>query len=344
MAPPDLRRPVVTTALRWALIGASDIASTRVVPAMRALGHSVDAVYSGSAERAQRYAADNGIAFGSSDLAELLALDIDAVYVSSHNDLHHSQAIAAIAAGKHVLCEKPLALSIDDAENMVAAADEAGVVLAVNHHLPFSPVHQRVRELVQSGAIGKVLSVRIGHAVLLPERLRGWRTGGARGGGVALDITCHDASVLNPLLGRARRVTALGVKQGPWAGDTADAIMTVIEYDNDGDAVIAQTHDAFTIAFDTTSFTVHGSEGSLFGRNAMTQDSAGTLELVDESGRSEVPLELGRNLYEIILTAFAAATRGEGAPTVSGRDGVETLRVALAAQESITTGQTIHLC
>lgn len=333
----------MTAALRWGLLGASDIAATRVIPALHALGHSIDVVVSGSDDRARQYATANGIARGTSDLDAALATEIDAVYISSYNDLHHPQTLAALAAGKHVLCEKPLALSIAEAEEMVDAAESAGLVLAVNHHLPSSPVHLKIRELVDAGAIGRILSARAGHAVLLPERLRGWRTGGARGGGVALDITCHDASVLNPLLGRARRVTAVGVKQGPWDGDTADAVMTVIEYDHDGDAVIAQTHDAFTIGFESTSFVVHGTDGTLVARNAMTQDAVGTLELITADGSSQIPLELGGSLYEVILSAFTAAVRGEGTPTVTGRQGVETLRVALAALDSMSTGTTVLL-
>jgi 1,5-anhydro-D-fructose reductase (1,5-anhydro-D-mannitol-forming) len=333
----------MTTPLRWGLLGASDIAATRVIPALRGLGHSIDVVVSGSGYRAERYATAHGIARGSSDLQAALATDIDAVYISSYNDQHHPQALAALAAGKHVLAEKPLALSIADAEEMVEAAEAAGLTLAVNHHLPFSPVHVRLRELAEAGAIGRILSARVSHAVLLPERLRGWRIGGARGGGVALDITCHDASVLNPLLGRARRVTAVGVKQGPWEGGADDALMAVIEYDHDGDAVIAQTHDAFTVGFEPTSFVVHGTEGTLVARNAMTQDAVGSLELSTAEGTSPIAVEGGGDLYEIILRAFTAAVRGEGTPTVTGREGVETLRVALAARDSAATGTTIRL-
>jgi 1,5-anhydro-D-fructose reductase (1,5-anhydro-D-mannitol-forming) len=334
----------MTDTLRWALLGASDIAATRMIPAIRAVGDSIAVVQSSSAEWAGTFAEANGIEISTSDITDALSQDVDAVYLSSYNDLHHDHALAAIAAGKHVLSEKLLALTVADAEAMVKAAEEAGVVLAVNHHLPFSPVHRMARELAQAGRIGRVLSARIAHAVLLPERLRGWRMDDVRGGGVTLDITCHDASVLNPLLGTARRVTALGVRQAPWnTGSANDAVMAVIEYEKDGHRVLAETHDAFGVGYEQTSFVIHGTEGTLIGRNAMTQDPTGTLELVSASGTEQIPLDLGRSLYEIILSAFGAATRGTGAPTVSGREGVENVRVALAARESISTGRTVDL-
>jgi len=330
--------------LRWVLLGASDIAASRMIPAMRALGHTIEVVHSSSPERADSFATANGIPMATSDLAVAVSTPADAVYVSSYNDLHRSHTLAALAAGKHVLSEKPLALSIEDAEEMATAAEAANLILAVNHHLPHSPVHRVARELVEQGRIGRVLSARIAHAVLLPERLRGWRMEDARGGGVALDITCHDASVLNPLLGRPSRVSAMGVRQAPWnEGSANDSVMTIIEYERNGHPVLAQTHDAFSVEFETTSFTIHGTEGSLVGRNAMTQDSTGTLELVTAGGTESVPLDVGRNLYEIILDAFAGAADGTASPTVTGRQGVETLRVALAVLESIATGRSVDL-
>lgn len=330
--------------LRWALFGASDIAATRMIPAIRALGHSVQVVQSSSSQWADSFAATHGIPTATSDVATALDAAVDAVYISSYNDLHHAHSMAALSVGKHVLCEKPMALSIAEAEQMVAAADRAGVVLAVNHHLPQSPIHRSVVDAVRAGRIGDLLSARIVHAVLLPERLRNWRIEDGRGGGVALDITCHDASVLNPLLGRARRVTALGVRQAEWnTGSADDAIMTVIEYDRDGRRCLAQTHDAFTVGFETTSLTVHGTTGTLIARDSMTQQSRGSLEIVSATGSEMLPVRLGRDLYEIVLDAFGGAVEGCGDPATSGREGIETLRVALAALEAVGSGRTVEL-
>ncbi len=89
------------------------------------------------------YAQEHRIAASTTDLAEAVGRDdVDAVYVSSVNAAHRAQVEAAAAAGKHVLAEKPLALTLDDARAMVAACRAAGVVMATNHHLPASPVHR----------------------------------------------------------------------------------------------------------------------------------------------------------------------------------------------------------
>ena len=107
--------------LRWGLIGASTIAAQHMIGAIRANGGDVVAVMSASAERAKAFAAKHDIRRSTTDLAALVGGDdIDAVYISTTNELHRDQALAAADAGKHVLCEKPLALTLADARAIVA--------------------------------------------------------------------------------------------------------------------------------------------------------------------------------------------------------------------------------
>ena len=125
---------------------------------------------------ARAYAADNGIARSYDSVDALLADPaVDAVYISTTNELHRAQTLAAAAAGKHVLCEKPLALTLADAREMVAACSAAGVVMGTNHHLRNAATHRTMRERSRPGAIGKPLFARVFHAVYLPPHLQGWR-------------------------------------------------------------------------------------------------------------------------------------------------------------------------
>ena len=332
----------MTKALRWGLIGASDIAATRMIPAMRAMGDEVVGVVSGDQQRASQYAATHELGFAGTDLDVFIARDdVDAVYISSTNDKHYAQAMAAIAGGKHVLCEKPLALTVADALAMVDAAEKAGLVLAVNHHLPGSGTHRTVQRLVREGAVGTPLAVRVAHAVMLPERLRGWRLGAAPGAGVILDVTCHDASAINAVLGtQPLSVSAKAVRQGSWESAAYDAAMVVIRYSDD---VLAETHDAFTVGFAKTALEVHGTEGSITATGVMTQDPVGDIKLVDTRGTHDVVVDDRRDLYHIIIEAFHAAVAGEGRPTVTGGEGASALAVALAAQESADTGRSVDV-
>ncbi len=328
---------MTSAALRWALVGASDIAATRVLPAIRAVGGDAVVVRSGNAEHVRAYAHRHQIADAVTDLAAAIdRTDVDAVYVSSVNQLHHDQVVAAAAAGKHVLAEKPLALSVADARAMVAACRAAGVVMATNHHLPANPVHRAIKWAVTDGQIGEVRAVRVHHAVQLPQRLAGWRVQDPEGGGVVLDVTVHDAAAVAAILGtHAVSVTATGANQDNAEGGPYDAVMTTIAWAGD---VLVATHDAYNNAHLPTSLHLLGTEGALVGEDCNTGDSVGSLTLW--RGNAAQPVDVGprEDLYVTTLRSFEAAVRGEGEVLVSGEDGVASLAVSMAVLEALRTG------
>lgn len=326
--------------LGWGLIGASDIAKTRMVDAINEQpDSSVVAVMSSSEERAMRYAAESGIPRHYASVDALLSdPDIDVVYISTTNERHRAEAMAAAQAGKHVLCEKPLALSVPDARAMVESCQKAGVILGTNHHLRNAVTHRTIRRLIKEGVIGKPLAARVFHAVYLPPRLQGWRLERPEaGGGVILDITVHDADVLHfALEDDAVEVVALSEQQGLAQGSLEDAVMGAIRFRS---GLLAQFHDAFTIRHTHTGFEVHGTEGSLFGEDVMTQEPKGRVFLRKDEKREELDLGPHENLYEHQVRHFNASVQGRGKPFVTGEDGVRSLAVATAVLESTKTGR-----
>ncbi|MBT1158686.1 Gfo/Idh/MocA family oxidoreductase [Aminobacter anthyllidis] len=327
---------------RWGLIGASTIAREWVIGAIRATGGETVSVMSSNAERGRAYAEANGIAKSVTSLEEIVGdAGIDAVYISTTNELHLEQAIAAAKAGKHVLCEKPLALMLDDALAMVKAAREAGVVLATNHHLRNAASHRAMRQAIAAGKIGKPLAARVFHAVYLPPHLQGWRLDKPQaGGGVILDITVHDADTLRFVL-NDDPVEAIAFSQSGGMGmrGLEDGVMGVLRFKS---GVIAQFHDAFTTKFAETGFEVHGTEGSLIARNVMTQRPVGSVVLRNAEGEHDLPLGQ-HNLYEEALSAFHNAIAGKGQPSASGEDGVWSLATGLAVAKSAATGAAIEI-
>lgn len=322
--------------MRWGLIGASTIAEQHMIGAIRTTGGEVAAVVSTTAGRARDYAAQHAIPAAGDSLS--LVLDdpsIGAVYISSTNEKHREQALAAIAAGKHVLCEKPLAMTVAEAAGMVRAAEAAGVTFATNHHLRCSGSHRVVRDLIRDGRIGRVLSLRIFHAVHLPPHLQGWRINDpAAGGGVIPDITVHDADVARFLLAEdpetvVAQMTASGLGQG--VEDSAMSVWTM----HSGAMVLS--HESFTHPFAGSGLEVHGTLGSIFARGVMTQQPVGEVELVTKAGPEPVPFS-PHNLYVQGLIDFLAAIEGKGQPAATGWDGVASLAVALAVREAARTG------
>lgn len=328
--------------VRWGLIGASTIARQFMIAAIRNQPDGeVAAVMSSSPDRASAYAKENGIPGSFSSVADLLASDIDAVYISTTNELHLEQALAAAAAGKHVLCEKPLALNTADARRIVMACRQAGVVMGTNHHLRNAGAHRAMREAIAAGRIGKPIAARVFHSVYLPEDLQGWRINKPEaGGGVVLDITVHDADTLRFVLDDDPvEIAAFTQSAGMANGGLEDGAMCVWRFRS---GVIAQSHEGFTTRYAGTGFEVHGTEGSLFARDVMTQKPIGSVTLRTAQGEEELSFDR-EDLYTRALRAFHAAIRGEGQPAATGEDGVWSLASAEAALQSARTGRAVKI-
>lgn len=326
--------------VRWALVGASTIAREWMIAAIRATGGEVVAVVSSNADRAKAFASEYKIQFATSDIETVLAdRGIDAVYISTTNELHFPQALAAIAAGKHVLCEKPLALHLGDAQKMVAEADHKGVVFGTNHHLRNAGSHKAMKKAIADGLIGRPIAARVHHAVQLPSHLQGWRIDKPNaGGGVILDMAVHDADTLRFVLGENPvEVTAIGQSSGLASLGLEDGVMGIMQFQS---GLIAQFHDAFTVQFAPTGFEIYGSEGCLIGTDVMTQKPIGRVILRNKDSERELPVE-HRNLYETAVEAFHNAVKSGSKPAATGHDGVWSLATGLAAAESARTGNRV---
>lgn len=321
----------------WGLVGASTIAAEHMIAAMRSQADGeVRWVVSSNYDHAKAFAAQHDIPHSTTDLHRMLSdKTVHAVYISSTNEKHLPQALAAIAAGKHILCEKPLAMTIEDAVSMVTAANAKGVVFGTNHHLRNAGSHMAIRDLMASGKIGRVLSMRVHHAVHLPPHLQGWRINDATaGGGVIPDITVHDADTVRFHLGEDPvAVTAIAASSGMGQG-VEDSVMSVWAMPS-GAQVFA--HDSFTHAFAGSGLEIHGTEGSIFAHHVMTQQPVGDIELVTKTGRQSITYSK-HNLYGESVRRFVEAVQGSGTPAATGEDGVKSLAIALAVREAAQSG------
>lgn len=328
--------------MKWGLIGASDIAETRVIPALLANGQELEFVQSSRSQHAESYAAKNSISRHTTNLADLLNSNIDAVYISSTNEKHYDQAMAAIKAGKNVLCEKPIAMSLVEAEEMVAAAKIAGLVFATNHHVRNAGSHRQVRKMIENGIVGDLVSIRINHAVALPDRLKGWRLSDPKAGaGVVLDIVVHDVDTLRYLVGsNISEVAGLTNSFGLGNDVVEDSAMVIYKFQN---GVLASSHESFVVNYNVTTIDIHGTKASLFLEKAMTQDPVTQVFMRDENGYREVEIEDRENLYIKGVRQFVRAVENGEKPYATGEDGIKSLQGALAVLDSVKTKTVIKL-
>jgi 1,5-anhydro-D-fructose reductase (1,5-anhydro-D-mannitol-forming) len=328
--------------VRWGFVGASIWARTYMIPAVQAVEDADPAgVFSTSIERGQRLAREAGLEHAYPSLDALLDdRAIDAVYISTTNDLHAEQTIAAARAGKHVLCEKPLALSLDDAVQMHEACIDAGVVLGVNHHLRGAPTIRAMQELIVQGAIGEIVAGRVFHSTLLPEAMRTWRLNRPEAGaGVIFDLTVHDVDTIRYLLAdEVAEVTAVTANQGMGEGRVEDSAMGVLRMQG---GQLVSFHDAFTVPHAGTGVEIHGTTGSLLGRDVMSAEPVGEVLLRRKNTIEAVDIPARWPLYENVIRHFHTAVRGNGRPLATAKDGIASVAVALAALESARRGAPV---
>lgn len=329
--------------LRWGLIGASTIADEWMIPAIRETGGEVVTVHSRTPERAADLAARHDLQRTAGELTALLeASDIDAVFISTTNDRHHSEVLAAAAAGKHILCEKPIAMSVGEAREMVDAAGAAGVTLAVNHQQREQSAVRTLRRLISDGTLGQLRALRLQHAGRLREDLRTWRLHDpAAGAGVELDLTVHNADLVRYLLRReATEVVAMARREDGAGADTTAMAVLGME-----DGLLVSLHEGFNVPFSQPAIEVHGDAATAICIGHTAQAASGELWLTRDPGRTPALVDVGPLTapYVGVVRAFTDAVGNGGEPSASGEDGLRSLQIALGVNEAARLGRRVEL-
>lgn len=288
-------------------------------------------------EAAKAYSAQ---AFGSIEEA-LSKAEIDVVDICTPTPTHLECIKAAAGAGKHVCCEKPLARSISQAMEAARLCEEAGVTLFVAHVVRWFPEYRRLKEIIQSGAIGETVEVRMSRGGTLPNGTGNWFTNWQMSGGAVLDLIIHDFDWLRSVYGRVRRVYAKGLYN---AGiPNTDYALVTLRFDN---GVIAHVEGnwARSSGF-VTSVEVAGTEGMLEFKN--TDSVPLVIERRNAEGKqcdSQSPDSCGnKDPYYLELEHFIGCLEEGKSPDVTAEDGVEAVRISEAALRSITTGEPVTL-
>ena len=226
--------------IRFGVIGAGRIATNQIAPAIKGAQH---AVLQAAASRDVARAASLGPTRAYGSFADLIAApDVDAVAITTHNGVHKALVIDAVRHGKHVLCEKPLAVSARDCEEMVAAAEAADRHLVEAFMYRYHPQIDRALELVRGGAIGELRVVEASFRFHL-TRADDVRWHPEWGGGALLDVGCYCVDVTRLFLGGApQTVQAIGSRD-PTHG-VYRSVQAVLRYDADRFAVISCGFDA----------------------------------------------------------------------------------------------------
>lgn len=337
----------MSTGLKAAIIGAGGISANHH-EGYQAAGVEVVALCDISTEALERRQRQWGVPRTYTDMEQLFADGgFDMVSVAAPTSVHHPAALAAAANGVHVLSEKPFALDLELADEMISACHGAGVVLMVNHQLRSSGPAMKARQLISAGAIGRVTSVRLrqghdwgGKATVGPT----FAVRSVSGGGTLLDNGCHLADLARYLGGDVRSVYArtATLKYSIEVEDTAHASL---EFTSGALGVI---ETGWTATGWEEGFWVYGTEGSLestnrYGpptlRHSFRESPGGTWDKTDLAEYTFT----GAGPHVRHVLAFVSAVRGDGPVVCSGEDGREAVRLILGAYASAEAGVPVSL-
>lgn len=322
--------------VRWGIVGLGGVVVNQIAPGIaRSANSRLVACVGRTPEKTREFAQKFNVerVYAS---AEELAADpgIDAIYIATPNALHRELVLLAARARKHVLCEKPLALSVEDGEEMVAACEQAGVILRVAFQIRYEAILQRVREVIQSGALGELRLITFERIAPLGER-GAWRKEFPQGG-IVFDVAVHLIDQVRWLTGLRFREFLASSHPDRRDGQPDDTIAIIGRL---GDGCHAMLRASRELPFAGNDLVVEGTRGML-ATSALRWLDEYTLRIRDAAGerREHIP---ATPIYQREIEAFARELRGERSLLPGGEDGVELVRLTDAVIESIATRRAV---
>ncbi|GGG65245.1 Gfo/Idh/MocA family protein [Paenibacillus radicis (ex Gao et al. 2016)] len=274
--------------LKWGILGCAGIAKRAVIPGLQLSElNEAAAIASRDGEKAKQTAEELQIPVAYDSYEALLAdPSIDVIYIPLPNHLHKEWAIRAAEAGKHILCEKPLALTESEASEMVEAADKAGVLLAEAFMYRYHPRYQTIKDLIASGAIGDVRGIRGAFTFNNAKDAANVRYRKAWGGGSIYDVGCYPISAARLLLGKEPEAVTVNAQFSP-EHDNVDMMASgLLEFEGN----VSLTFDCGMWSAFRNPLEVLGSDGIIEIPSAFVTPSqeSGTIYLHANGERKEI--------------------------------------------------------
>ena len=338
--------------IKWGVIGSGGIARRRTIPeGLAPAGNAIlHAVFDINPEANGEVARETG-ALAAGSVGELLDSGLDAVYVASPANVHREHVLACAKAGKHVLCEKPLGLTVGEAEQMITACQDAGVLLGTALMMRFHSQHREALQMVRDGKIGKPVFARAQLSCWYPPMEGAWRQDPLTGGGGSLmDMGSHCIDLLEMYLGEIDTVSCY-TSNNVHDYESEDSAIVSLKFQNGALATV----DTFFCIPDNSSKNVlelYGSSGSILAKGTIGQGDAGEmLAYLEDDGagydaqqhREEsaaLKIEpVPENTYLAEIVEFSNALIENRPPMNNATLGLKSQKVLAACYRSAATGR-----
>lgn len=276
---------------------------------------------------------------------EAMLDDVDVVDVCTPTHLHLQMVLAAAAAGKDIVCEKPLARTIEQGQEMIAACSAAGVKLMVAHVVRFFPEYAQAKAQVDMGAVGQPAVMRFTRGSFQPKKaVDNWFIDYAKSGGMMLDLMIHDLDYARWVAGEVESVFAKKISSSH-PGSGIDHGLAILQHKS-GTISHVEGSWAYPPPLFRTRFEIAGSNGLIQQGSDVTAAITLHLHQVKDEDIPDVPLPgspLDEDPYTTQIKAFHDCIANDKPVPVTGADGLAALQIALAAIESAETGKPVKL-
>ena len=278
------------------------------------------------------------------DLASLIS-DVDVVDICTPTHLHFEMVLAAAQAGKDVVCEKPLARTIAEGQQMIAICDQMGVKLLVAHVVRFFPEYAQAKNEVVNGSIGQTAVLRLTRGSFQPKKaIDNWFVDFEKSGGMMLDLMIHDLDYARWVAGEVETVFAKKISSSH-PGAAVDHGLVILKHRN-GTISHVEGSWAYPPPLFRTRFEIAGSNGLIQFDSGDTAAIKQHIHTVSEEAIPDVPLPgspLSEDPYTTQIKSFYDCLANDAPIPISGADGLAALQIALAAIESADKGQPVDL-
>ena len=316
-------RKILRQKLRWGVAGCGNITENSFIPTINLLKRSVlTAVYSHNLNRAKHLASRTPSASPFDDYDEFLNAGFDALYVASANDDHYEQVIKAAQKGIHILCEKPLAMTSEQAEEMVNVCKENNVFLAVNYTFRFHPLLKKAKELIENGYIGQLVSISADFHIDFPPS-DNYRYSKERGGGALRDLGTHMIDILRYLGGEFSLINGF-----------TDKVVYKTEVDDFAGATVKFKkgyYGNFRVAFNSKQapnrIVIFGHKGSIAIDDLIGKKFGISKLIIDVEGERRKIFRRKINRFLTMMRVIQKSFIKGIEPPVTGEDGLINLKV-----------------
>ena len=316
--------------VRWGVVGLGWVATDFMAPGIiKSPGSELVACLGSTPEKTRAFAERFKVAHAHPDLDSLVSdPDVDAVYVALPNAMHHAAVLAAARAGKHILCEKPFAMTVEHARDMVRACRDAGVVLRIAHQIRLDAAIIRARGIVQSGRLGRLAEISLERASGLGSRVS-WRRDFEQSG-VMFDVGAHLLDLIQYVSGQ-RFVEVAAFTHPDRRDRLPDDTMTVLgRLDGDCHALAKATRE---VASAENNLVIEGDQATLI-TSALRFAKEHVVTVRDAKGKTEERFPASPN-YDLQVQAFETDVRGGRSLLPDGEDSLYTVAVTNAVLQSI---------